>query len=336
MNVSEYIATHLSDIGVKYVYGIMGGGAAGLNDGFIKCRKITYVCTHHEQGAGHAAVGESKVTKQLAVVNPTTGCGGTNCITSVLDAWQDSLPVLFISGNVKLNQTSNYINRENDTNIRKYGVQEHDIVSTVKTITKYATVVERAEDVPYELDYAIHLARQSRMGPVWLDIPSDIQHTEMPLKYKTFIPPKKYSLSNKNKPHIQKYLSKYQRPLVLAGYGITLSNTNTQFLSFINKNQLPFVTTYLGIDIVEHKHPLNMGTIGIKGSRAGNFAIQNCDLLIILGSSLNCSHTGYDEKQFSPKSFKLLVDIDRAEFKKNKTKIDKFYNIDLKEFFDNE
>ena len=335
MNVAEYIATRLADIGVKYVYGIMGGGAAGLNDGFIKNQKITYICTHHEQGAGHAAVGESKVTKQLAVVNPTTGCGGTNCVTSVLDAWQDSLPILFVSGNVKLAQTSNFINRENNTNIRKYGVQEHDIISTVKSITKYAKVIERAEDVPYELDYAIHLACQARMGPVWLDIPSDVQHAELPKKYKTFAAPKRIKVKSK-KSYIQKYLSKYQRPLILAGYGVTLSKTENQFLNFINKNQIPFVTTYLGIDIVEYKHPLHIGTLGIKGSRAGNFAIQNCDLLIVLGSSLNCSHTGYDESQFSPRSFKVLVDIDKAEFNKNKVKIDRFYNIDLKEFFDNE
>lgn len=166
MRVSDYIASKLANIGVKYVYGLMGGGAAGLNDGFIKEKNINYICFHNEQGAGHAAVGESKVTNRLSVVNPTTGCGGTNCITSLLDAWQDSLPVLFISGNVKKSQTSLFINREKHVSIRKYGIQEHNIIDTVKSLTKYSIMVEDPKEIPYELEKAIHIATSSRMGPV--------------------------------------------------------------------------------------------------------------------------------------------------------------------------
>jgi acetolactate synthase-1/2/3 large subunit len=331
MRVADYIAKRLQELGVKQVYGLTGGGASGLNDGFIKNKNIKYICFHHEQGAGHAAVGESKVTKKISVVNPTTGCGGTNCITSLLDAWQDSLPVVFISGNVRIAHTTHYINKNKNVSIRKYGIQEHNIISTVQSITKYAKFIEKAEDVPYELDFAINEALSGRMGPVWLDIPSDVQHAEIPLKYKEF---KKITIKKRNTKeiNIKEILSKYSKPLILAGYGITLSNTQKEFRNFIEKYQIPFVTTYLGIDIIEYSHNLNMGTIGIKGSRAGNFAIQNCDLLLIIGCSLNCSHTGYDESLFSPKSYKIMVDIDKNEFKKETIKINEFINIDIKDF----
>jgi acetolactate synthase-1/2/3 large subunit len=333
MRVSDYIAKRLGELGVKYVYGIMGGGAGGLNDGFIKNNDIQYICFHHEQGAGHAAIGESKVTKKLSVVNPTTGCGGTNCLTSLLDAWQDSIPVLFISGNVKLNQTSFFINKNKNISIRKYGVQEHDIISTVKSMTKYAKIIESVDEVAYELDYAINEALSGRMGPVWLDIPSDIQHAQMPENYKKF-EFKSINVKNNELSNVLNIIKQYNRPLVLGGYGVVLSKTNKDFKNFIEQNNLPFVTTYLGIEILGYEHPLNIGTIGIKGSRSGNFAIQNCDLLLILGCSLNCSHTGYDENLFSPKSYKIMVDIDKNEYNKfNDNKIDKFIQMDLKDFF---
>ena len=333
MRVADYIAKRLHKHGVKHVYGVMGGGAAGLNDGFIKNKNIKYICSHHEQGSGHAAVGESKVTKKISVVNPTTGCGGTNCITSVLDAWQDSLPVVFISGNVRLAQTSAFINRENDCKIRKFGIQEHDIISTVKSITKYSKVIESAEEIPYELDYAIAMAKNGRQGPVWLDIPSDVQSSIIPEYegYKTFngLPNETFHLKET---FLSKYIDQYDKPLVLAGYGITLSDSKNEFKKFIEKNNVPFTTTFLGIDILGHDHPLCLGTIGIKGSRAGNFAIQNCDCLIVMGCSLNSSHLGYDEKLFSPKSYKIVIDIDPEEHRKGKVKIDKFIQSDLKHF----
>ena len=331
MRVADYISNKLTEYGVKNVYGLMGGGAAGLNDGFIKNKNIKYVCFHNEQGAGYAAVGESKVTKKISVVNPTTGCGGTNCITPLLDAWQDSLPVVFISGNVKKNQTSLYINRENNVSIRKYGIQEHNIIDTVKSITKYSKMVENPADVPYELDYAIYTSLNGRMGPVWLDIPSDIQHAEIPSEYKKFVASKSMYSGDKFN-NLDDIISQYTCPLILAGYGITLSNSQIQFRNIIEKYQIPVVTSYLGIDILGHNHPLHLGTIGIKGSRAGNFALQNCNLLLILGCSLNCSHTGYDEKLFSPKSYKIMVDIDKNEFLKNTVKVDRFIEADLNEF----
>lgn len=332
IRVADYISETLSSFGVKYVYGIMGGGAAGLNDGFIKNKSIRYICTHHEQGAGYAACGEAKVTRKLSVVNPTTGCGGANCVTPLLDAWQDSLPVMFISGNVKLEQCSSVINKRNNCNIRKYGIQESDIISTVKSLTKFSKLIESADETPSVLKEAIEAALTPRMGPVWIDIPSDIQHAyiNLPLNIK-FNFDYKHDTSSID---ISK-LKNSKRPLVLAGYGVYLSGQSEAFKSFVEKNNLPFVTSYLGIDLLPYEHDLNLGSIGIKGSRAGNFALQNCDYLLILGCSLNCSHTGYDEKLFSPNSYKVQIDIDNNEFKKNKVNIDEFYECDLGVFFKN-
>ena len=186
MRVCDFIAEFLYDYGVRQVYGLMGGGASGINDGFIKHGKIEYVCFHHEQGAGYAGYAEAKSTNKLAVVNPTTGCGGTNCMTPLLNSWQDSIPVLFLSGNVRLSHTSNYINKTKNVSIRKYGVQEHDITNSVKSITKYSVVIEKPEDIKYELQKAIHLATSDRPGPVWIDIPSVIQTALMPENLKEY------------------------------------------------------------------------------------------------------------------------------------------------------
>jgi acetolactate synthase-1/2/3 large subunit len=330
MRVCDWIAEFLYNYGIQRVHGLMGGGASGLNDGFIKNKKIEYICYHHEQGAGHSAIGESKYTGKLSVVNPTTGCGGTNCATSVLNAWQDSVPVLFLSGNVKLATCSHYINESKNINLRKYGVQEHHIVDTFKTMTKYSKFITNASEVSYEISKAIHIATSDRPGPVWIDIPSDIQVAPM-TEYNLFSESKidnyyeLYSLREKM------YHSK--RPIILAGYGIRQSNTVNQFVKFIEKYNIPYVSTYGARDYTSHDHYLNLGAIGIKGSRAGNFAVQNSDFLLILGSSIGSSVIGYDPKQFSPYSYKIMVDCDKNELDKEVIKIDEKYNCTLQSFF---
>ena len=172
MRISDYIVKHLEDIGIKYVFGVTGGGAAGLNDAFALSKKIKYISCHHEQGAGNAAIGYAKQTGKLAVVNPTTGCGGTNCITSVLDAWQDSVPVLFLSGNVALKHTIHHLG---NIGMRQLGIQENDIIPIVKPITKFASMISNPNATLCVLQKAIYTATSLRKGPVWLDVPSDIQ-----------------------------------------------------------------------------------------------------------------------------------------------------------------
>lgn len=330
VRVSDWIANYLKSIGVRRVHGIMGGGAAGLNDGFIK-QNMEYVCYHHEQGAGHAATAEAKLTGKLSVVNPTTGCGGTNCATSVLVAWQDSVPVLFLSGNVKAETCSSIINAKRNINLRKYGTQEHNVVDTYKLMTKFSFFVTDAKDIPYTLQFAIHRATSGRPGPVWIDIPGNVQTAEMPETYQEYKHVEeniKFDFET-----IKAKFEQVERPLVLIGNGIRQSKTTNAFKNFIEKYQIPYVRTYGASDVLPETHYLNIGSVGIKASRAGNFAMQNCDLLLILGTSLGSSIIGYDPLQFSPNSHKILVDIDRSEIDKDIIKIDQKFLIPLDIFF---
>jgi acetolactate synthase-1/2/3 large subunit len=332
MRVCDWIAEYLYNFGINRVHGLMGGGASGLNDGFIKHGKIDYICYHHEQGAGHSAIGESKFTGKLSVVNPTTGCAGTNCATSVLNAWQDSVPVLFLSGNVRLATCSGHINKKSHINIRKYGIQEHHVVDTYESMTKFSYFVDNVDDVAYVLQYAMHTAINGRPGPVWVDIPGDIQTAQMPEKYREYRPVELVKpLADFSR--VKTAIEKAKRPVVLAGYGIRQSNTVEQFVKFIEQYQIPYVSTYGARDYTANSHYLSIGAVGIKGSRAGNFAMQNSDLLIVLGSSLGASVIGYDPKQFSPDSYKIVVDLDINELKKDIIEVNEKYNVNLEKFF---
>jgi acetolactate synthase-1/2/3 large subunit len=334
MRVCDWIAEKLYSVGVDRIHGLMGGGASGLNDGFIKHPQLDYICYHHEQGAGHAAIGESKFTGKLSVVNPTTGCGGTNCVTSVLSAWQDSVPVLFVSGNVKLSTCSGWINKQKELNIRRYGVQEHHIVDTVRSMTKASYFITSVHEIGPVLTEAIQLATSGRPGPVWIDVPADIQTAPM-LDFTALVQP-----TASNKPTelflslVKEKLAISERPVVLAGYGIRQAGAINAFIKFIEKYNTPYVSTYGARDYLPHTHRLNIGTVGVRGSRAGNFALQNADLLIVLGSSLNSSVIGYDPEQFSPYSYKMIVDIDYDELRKDIIPFDNRYYVDLKDFFD--
>lgn len=335
MRVCDWIANFLyEENSVRHIHGLMGGGASGLNDGFIKNGKLKYICYHNEQGAGHAAIGEAKFTRKVSVVNPTTGCGGTNCITSALDAWQDSVPVLFISGNVRLNSCSQWINSNKRISIRKYGVQEHNIISTVQSITKYSKFITSVQEVAYELEKAIYIAKEGRCGPVWIDIPADIQTAEMPNEVTHFYPTKSTQYFHE-KEQIQRLISESERPIILAGYGIRQSNCVSSFIEFIQKYKIPYVSTYGARDYLPEFHVLNIGAVGIKGSRAGNFAMQNADLLLILGCSLGAPIIGYDPQQFNPNSKKIMVDIDKNEMNKDIIHIDYKVHSDLNSFFEN-
>lgn len=345
MRVCDYIAEYVWNQGCKYVYGLMGGGASGLNDGFIKHGKIKYICFHNEQGAGHAAVAESKLTGNISIVNPTTGCGGTNCMTSLLAAWQDSVPVIFISGNVGLEQCSRFLKDNTFAfSLRKFGIQEHDIISTVKSMTKYAAFVDHQLQIKDVLDEAIKHATTGRPGPVWIDIPSNIQTAEVPytVDNKYVFENKKLEMSTFSTIRFDVTYLNASRPLVLAGQGIKQSKTIDLFQQFIEKYKIPYVYTYGASDLPPWNHPLNVGTIGIKGTRAGNFAMQAADALFILGCSLNNSHTGYDLKTWSPYSKKIFVTNDPNEYGKYKhaftgRELIQFHDticIDLRSFFE--
>lgn len=329
VRVADFVAKFLESRGIKHVFTVTGGGAMFLNDGLAKNTNIRGVFNHHEQACAMAAVGYSKLNNKIAVVMPTTGCGGTNTITGLLDAWQDSNKVVFISGNVNKKETTHCLNIP----LRKFGVQEANIVDIVKPITKYSVMIKYASTIQYHLEKAFYMCENDRPGPVWIDIPLDIQGSyidEDSLEH--FDPIELGCKSEVDCSILEKYINESKRPIVIAGYGIHLAGAKKEFVDFVEKYNLPVAFTYLGIDLLPSDHPLYVGRLGTKGDRAGNFAIQNSDLVISLGSSLSVSVTGFRYETFARDAKKIVIDIDKHEHKKNTIKIDCELNIDVKWF----
>lgn len=330
VRVADYVAKFLENKSINHVFMITGGGAMFLNDGIAKNKNIKGIFNHHEQASAMAAVGYSKYNNKISVVMPTTGCGGTNAITGLLDAWQDSNKVVFISGNVNKKETTHGLNLP----LRKFGVQEANIIDIVKPITKYAVMVTDPNTIAFHLEKAFYLCEEGRPGPVWIDIPLDVQGSYIDEQTLTHFTPEK-SEDVLDFSIFESYLKESKRPIVVAGYGIHLSGAKQDFIKFIEKYNLPVAFTYLAIDFLPTDHPLYVGRLGTKGDRAGNFAVQNSDLVISLGSSLSVSVTGYQYKTFAREAKVLVVDIDKNEHKKNTIKIDAEINSDVKHFLQN-
>ena len=328
MRVCDLIAKSVADLGIDEVFTVTGGGLLFLTDGLYQCNKLKTISCHHEQAAAMAAVGYAKY-KGIGCAYVTTGCGGTNAMTGVLNAWQDNTPCIFISGQCKRKETIRY----RKLNIRQLGVQEADIVSIVQPITKYAVMIDDAKKALYEIQKAIYLAKEGRPGPVWLDVPMDIQSAVVEVdELEQFEAPQgnktKYDLTA-----LQAQLKAAKRPVVLAGGGIRSSQTMKQFQSFIEKHQLPAVFSRMGTDVLPTMHSLNIGRIGNKGMRSANFALQNSDFVLVLGSRLSVSSTGQEYEYFVREGKVVVVDIDRAEHEKNTVHVDEFYEMDLRDFF---
>lgn len=335
----DWIASYLASIGVEYVHLIFGGGAMVVQDALCKHPKLKYISYHSESGASYAGFGYSKYTNKINIVAPTTGIGSINALPGLISCFGDSTPVLFISGDVNLPQTTYYQKKYKNLNLRQLGAQEVNIIEIVKPITKYAVFLEKAEDICYEIQKCVYECIQNRPGPCWINIPSNILNSLInPEELKQF---KVYDgIDEVNKvlnaltfKDLIKDLQTYQRPLILAGGGIRQSNTVKEFNQFIERYQIPFVNTFLANDLVDFNSNLCLGSIGIKGRRNSNFALANCDLLLILGSSLIAPHCGYRPEEFAPKAKKIAIEIDRDIHRKDCVKIDQIINCDLKDFF---
>jgi acetolactate synthase I/II/III large subunit len=305
MRVADYIIDQIYKIGCEHIFLVTGGGAMYLNDGIAAHGKIKPICNHHEQSCAMGAVAYSKYTNGVSAVCLTTGCGGTNAITGLLDAWQDSVPVIFVSGNVNRAHMAS-------TGVRNLGVQEANIIDIVKPITKYSVVVHNPEDIGDIMREAIHQATTGRPGPVWIDVPMDVQGA---------------SCFN-----IEDEILKSERPLILAGNGINCADAKNAFRAFIHKTNIPVVTSYNGVDLIQSNDSNFVGRVGIKGTRAGNFAMQNCDLLLVIGCRLPVPVTGYDYSTFAREAKVIVVDIDKDEHSKDTVKIDRFIHSDAKDF----
>ena len=336
IKVCDYIANYLISIGIKHIHLLVGGGAASLNDSLCKHPSLEYVCYLSESIASYSAFGEAKYTNRLSILNTTSGIGSLNALPGILSAFCDSVPLLTISGNTALKSTSRHIRLNQNIKLRQMGVQDNDIVEMSTPITKYSVQLQKAEEIAYELEKCVYECTHNRPGPCLIEIPSDIANSlinEEQLKHFN-IPP-----GVSNEPNWIKYckeaiidLQTYQKPLILVGGGIRQSNSVEQFKQFIEKYQIPFITTFVGKDMPDNE--LNLGIVGIKGNRSSNFALQNCDLLLILGSSLMVAHIGYLPDKFAAKSKKIAIDIDADVHRKSFIKLDKVINCDLIDFFE--
>jgi acetolactate synthase-1/2/3 large subunit len=335
MKLSDYVIRYLADYGVRHIFMVTGGGAMHLNDSIGKESRIQYICNHHEQACAMAAEGYARVSGKIGVICVTTGPGGINALNGVFGAWTDSIPMLIISGQVK-RETCMAFNSV--PGLRQLGDQEADIISMVKGITKYAVLIRERASIRYHLEKALYLATSGRPGPCWLDIPIDIQaalinpETLPGYVRETTIIRNHEILAQHCREVIQK-LKECSRPVILAGSGIRCSLALDIFQRVIRKIEAP-VTTAWTHDLISTDDSLYCGRPGTIGDRAGNFVVQNADLLIVLGSRLNIRQVSYNWEKFAPKAYNIQVDIDESEFRKPTVCPDLAIQADLKEFLD--
>jgi acetolactate synthase-1/2/3 large subunit len=343
MKLSDYIVSQLADWGVRHIFLVTGGGAMHLNDSIGAEPRIQYVCNHHEQASAMAAEAYARVSGQPGVVNVTTGPGGINALNGVFGAWTDSVPMLVISGQVK---RETCMRAQGITGLRQLGDQEADIIAMVEKITKYAVLVDDPLSIRYHLERAWHLAQSGRPGPCWLDIPVDVQAAAIDPSALRAYDPADDSTDNQlstnavagNSPTLKsrcaevlRRIRSAKRPVILAGTGVRAAHAVAEFDQLFHRLAVP-VTTAWTHDIISSDDPLFCGRQGTIGDRAGNFTVQNSDLLLILGSRLNIRQTSYNWKSFARSAFKIQVDIDAAEFCKPTVRPDLAIQCDLKHF----
>ena len=334
IRVSDVIVDFIYKLGVDTIFTLTGGGAMFLNDAAASHPQMKVVCNHHEQACAMGAVGYAKLRNSYASAILTTGCGATNAITGLLDAWQDNVPCFFVSGQVKSKETT----YNATVPLRQFGVQEADIVSVVKSITKYAVMINDPQDILFELEKAAFLAKSGRPGPVWIDVPLDVQGANVDVELLRHFTPEANELAKvtPSASIIDVLLNKLvaaKRPIIIAGNGIRLGGAVESFRRFIEDTKIPVGVSYLGADLLPSDHPQYVGRLGIKGERAGNFAVMNADLVISIGCHLSVALTGFEYDLFAREAYLAVVDIDPNEHLKNTVGIDQFIHSDVVEFF---
>ena len=320
--LSDYVMDFIARQNVGTVFVLVGGGAMHLNDSLGRCTGLNYVCNLHEQAVAIAAEAHARVTNRLSAAMVTTGPGSTNTVTGVAAAWLDSTPVIFISGQVKR------ADLKRDSGVRIMGVQEIDIVTIVGSITKYAVTIEDPDAIRYHLEKAVHLALSGRRGPVWIDIPLDVQAALIdPDSLAGFIPTAEAEGTNTGNQlreevgQLLELLNSAKRPVLLAGNGVRAADAEELFLELVQSLGIPVLTSWLGFDLIPDSHPLNFGRPGSLAPRGANFTLQNCDLLLVVGSRLDMAMTAYSHERMARAAVKIIVDIDAAEIRKMRTPI---------------
>jgi acetolactate synthase-1/2/3 large subunit len=326
IRAADLVIDILAGHGVRHVFLVTGGGAMHLNDAVGRNKNIEYITCHHEQACAMAAESYARLSGKMGVVNVTTGPGGINALNGIFGAWTDSIPVVVISGQTK---RETCLASYDLPTLRQLGDQEADIIGMVKGITKYAVLVTNPKEVRYHVEKAIYIATHGRFGPTWVDIPIDIQSALLesddlprfdPQKEPQWLAPKIDAPSICRE--ILRRLEKAERPVIFAGSGIRLGGALTEFWQLADDWKIPVVTAWNAHDLIWDDHPCYVGRPGTLGDRTGNFAVQNCDLLLVLGSRLNIRQISYNWKSFARAAYKIVVEIDEAELKKPTVSID--------------
>ena len=336
--LADYVADFLVARGVTDVFSVVGGGAMHLNDalGHNKGLRVTY--NHHEQACAIAAEAYARLENRIAAVCVTTGPGGTNAITGVVGGWLDSIPMFIVSGQVRYDTTARYALQFTETPLRAMGDQEYDIVKSVAPMTKYAVMIEDPKTVRYHLERAWHLATTGRPGPVWVDIPVNyqgcfIETDELkgydPAEDDAKLPP---PVDDGTIETILRKIAAAKRPVFHAGYGIRLSGGYEAFRSVLEKLNIPVVTYWNAVDLIEDEHPLYCGRAGNMGDRPGNWAIQNADLILAVGTRISIRQVGYNWQTWARAAEVIMVDIDPAELKKPTLHVEMPVWADAKDF----
>lgn len=323
IRIADYIAQLLAEHGIRHVFSVTGGGAMHLNDGLGHHPSLNCIYNHHEQACAMAAESYARVHNRMAAVCVTTGPGGTNAITGVLGGWLDSIPMLILSGQVRYDTTA----RSTGLNIRAMGDQEFDITRAVGCMTKYAEMVTDPMKIRYCLEKAIHLAQAGRPGPCWLDIPLNVQsaYVDMddlagydPREDMEKVPP----VTEEQIRFILEKLKASLRPVLNVGNGIRIAGAAEVFQRVAEKLNIPVVTGWNSIDLIEDAHPLYVGRAGIMGDRPGNWAVQNSDLLLSIGSRLSIRQVGYHYSSWARAAYTIVEDVDREELRKPDIHVD--------------
>jgi len=335
IKLSDFVIKFIENLGVKHIFLISGGGNIHLVDSLGNSKKIKYVCNHHEQASSTATEAYARV-KGFGVCLVTTGPGGTNAITGVLGAYQDSIPMLVISGQVKRETIGA------GRIARQFGDQEVNIVDIVKPLTKYAVTILDPLEIKYQLKKAVYIAKSGRPGPVWIDIPLDVQGSYIEInKLKNFNSSEiqlDHETNNlKLKDLVSQTLNKIKkskRPVLYVGNGVRIANGHKQLLSLIKLLKIPVLTSYAGYDLISSDNPYFFGRAHAFGQRAANFIIQNSDVLLTIGARLDIRTIGFTYKAFARNAYKIMVDIDMKEIKKPILSIDLPVNFDAKDFIE--
>jgi acetolactate synthase-1/2/3 large subunit len=328
MKLSDFVIDFLVRNNIRDVFTVSGGGIAHLLDSMGRNPAVRYYCNYHEQASAISAEGYARITGNVGACLVTIGPGAVNALAGIVGAWYDSLPLLVLSGQVRSDLIADY------SKIRQKGPQEGNVIEMARPVTKYAVSVRDAKQIRYELEKALHLATTGRPGPVWVEIPFDIQGVDLgSAALQGFTPDSTIASPEATSAQAKQILdaiSKSQRPLIIAGNGIRLANSHPLFLDLVEQLQIPVVVPFSAKDVIHEDHPLNVGVFGTSGQRRANFAVQNADLVLSLGAGLSVTKVGFNYAGFAPKARKVIVDIEPGQIEFQVPKADLAITADLR------